>query len=192
MLLDAHGHFAAPHERSTCPSCAGELHAKCGRIVTWHWAHVVDDCDPWSEPETEWHRRWKRYLRDTRGAQIEVVMPPHRADVVLPDGRIVELQAHYLSAEQIEERERFYGPRLHWIYRCTWAGRLHFGPRGFWWKRGSKSMVLHRRPLWWHDEEDGEVSRVHLGLSDGGRVLGTMLDRWHAWCGEPGRRWRAL
>ena len=34
--------------------------AKCGKHRVWHWAHWKSkDCDPWWEPETEWHRSWK-------------------------------------------------------------------------------------------------------------------------------------
>lgn len=29
----------------------------------WHWAHKGRlPCDPWWEPETEWHRMWKDYF----------------------------------------------------------------------------------------------------------------------------------
>jgi len=34
--------------------------AKCGQHRMWHWAHWKSKaCDPWWEPETEWHRSWK-------------------------------------------------------------------------------------------------------------------------------------
>jgi hypothetical protein len=175
MLIDAYGRTARPGGRSTCPGCDGELVAKCGSIKTWHWAHLRADCDPWSEPESAWHLGWKRWLADHRGARTEVVMPPHRADAVLPDGRIVELQGDYLSAEQIAEREAFYGPDLVWIYRCHWSERIHVGRRGFWWKHGAPSMAAHRRPVWW--ELSSGMVRVHLNVVEseyGHRVLGTV------------------
>jgi competence CoiA-like predicted nuclease len=148
--------------------------------VTRHWAHIARECDPWAQPETEWHRGWKlHFLR--AGAHIEVVMGErreHRADVLLPNGRVIELQSGFLSVEQIAEREAFYGQRLVWLYRCDWQERLHFGRRGFWWKHGAKSMARHIRPVWWDCLDEGEVVRVSLGLNDAGsRVLGKVLAR---------------
>ena len=106
----------------------------------------------------------------------------HRADAVLPDGRIIELQADYLSADEIAEHERYYGPRLRWIYRCHWLHRLHFGRHGFWWKHGAKSMARHHRPVWWHVENElwqvelGVVSRYDgSGFCIGERVVGRIL-----------------
>lgn len=179
MILDRYGSEARPGERSACPSCTGQLIAKCGTIVTWHWAHDVADCDPWSEPESEWHLDWKRYYRDVRGATIECVRPPHRADVVLTSGIVVELQAGYLDAEQIARREAFYGSDMVWLYRCHWADRLHYGERGFWWKHGAKSMATHRRPVWW--DMGDELIRVRLNVvsnDDVERVLGRVVDTY--------------
>ena len=40
----------------TCPSCGNPCRPKCGKINVWHCAHHAGaDCDPWSEPMTEWH-----------------------------------------------------------------------------------------------------------------------------------------
>lgn len=183
MLLDRFGMEATPQARSECPGCSGRLVAKCGPIVTWHWAHETADCDPWAEPESQWHIDWKHRLA-ALGAAIEVVMPPHRADAVLPSGQIVELQAGYLSADDILAREGFYGDRLSWVYRCHWGDRLHHGRHGFWWKNGAKSMTTHRRPVWW--DMGNELIRVSLGLVDvddqygfaaGQRVLGRVHER---------------
>lgn len=193
MLFDREGRRAQPGERSICPSCEGELLAKCGTIVAHHWAHAVAECDPWAEPESDWHIDWKLAYRDRLGAAVEVPMGPHRADVVLPDGRVVELQSNYLSAKKIADREAFYGDML-WIYQADrWVRRVHFGGRGgFWWKHGAKSMVAHKRPVWWHVGD--ELWRVHLSIApqreylgsvngegiwsdDGERVLGVITQR---------------
>jgi competence CoiA-like predicted nuclease len=93
-----------------CPGCGGEVRAKCGEIVSWHWAHVNADCDPWSEPETEWHRKWKSFFPDH---WQEVTKPPHRADVAGPDG-VLEIQRSGISPEEIREREKFYG-HMAWL-----------------------------------------------------------------------------
>jgi len=175
MMLDAAGHEAHPKERSHCPGCGTTLIAKCGTLVTWHWAHEVQDCDPWSEPESEWHHFWKRRLM-AHGAAIEVVIPPHRADALVRNGPIIELQATFLSAEDIAEREAFYGPKMVWLYRCHWMDRVHFGKRGFWWKHAAKSLTTHRRPVFWHNGDD-DVLRVSLGVVESGRVLGRVLEQ---------------
>lgn len=161
MLLDSNGIEATKGARSTCPACHGDILAKCGQIVAHHWAHLATDCDPWGEPETNWHLGWKRHLRDNFEAKVEVVMAPHRADVVLPTGEVIELQSSYLSVEEIAAREAFYG-NMRWLYRCTWRKRLQFGRKGFWWKHGSKSMTHHQRPVWWDMGE--ELWKVRLSL----------------------------
>ena len=159
---------ATKHAVGVCPSCRAPVIPKCGPIVTWHWAHEAQDCDPWAEPETEWHLGWKR-LAD----RSEVVMRQHdqihRADIVTAAGVVVELQSQYLDVASIRAREAFYG-RMVWLYRVTWADRLHFGTKGFWWKHGSKAMAMTQRPLYW-DFDDGTIVRVRIGLV-GTRVLG--------------------
>lgn len=104
---------ASKTESGVCPSCKETLRAKAlgSRHIRAHWAHVSADCDPWSEPESEWHRQWKsRWPVECR----EVVIGPHRADVRTPSGLVIELQHSSLSSEEIEEREAFYG-RMIWI-----------------------------------------------------------------------------
>jgi len=161
MILDSRGLTATRGDSGYCPSCGGALTAKCGKIVTWHWAHEVLDCDPWAEPESEWHLGWKRYFL-TQGAHVEVVRPPHRADVVTGRGVVVELQSSYLNVDEIVDREAFYGPQMQWIYRAHWMDRLHFGRRGFWWKHGSQAMCRHRRPVWW--DMGAELWKVQISV----------------------------
>ena len=101
---------AWPGLTAACPGCGGEVVAKCGEIVEWHWAHKAKDCDAWSEPESEWHLGWKaRFPVDWQ----EVVMGPHRADVKTPRG-VIEFQKSAISAAEIRERERFYGQMI-WV-----------------------------------------------------------------------------
>ncbi|MBN8609165.1 MAG: hypothetical protein J0L92_01170 [Deltaproteobacteria bacterium] len=114
---------ATPGGRAACPGCAEPVVAKCGELVTWHWAHASGrtDCDPWWEPETPWHREWKSHAPLERQ---EVVRGSHRADVVLPDGYVIELQHSPISPEEIREREAFYG-RMAWLFdaRDAWSAR---------------------------------------------------------------------
>ena len=96
-------------ERGVCPCCNAETIAKCGEIVTWHWAHKGNhDCDPWSEPESEWHAHWKSVFADGDPKRMEVVIGPHRADAVTPGGVVIEIQRSPISPAEIREREVFY------------------------------------------------------------------------------------
>lgn len=177
MLYDAHHRLAEPGLRSTCRACGQELLAKCGSIKIWHWAHRVADCDPWASPESQWHLLWKQRL-EAAGADIEVPIDNHRADVVFTDGRILELQGNYLPYDAIQQREAFYGKQLAWLYRCHWKDRIHWGDHGFWWKNGAPSMVHHERPLYWDMGED--VARVNINLvgnDKGNRILGYFIGR---------------
>jgi len=165
---------ASPAALGTCPACLKPVRPKCGPIVTWHWAHHANDCDPWAEPETQWHLQWKRH-----GFQSEVVMRQgaecHRADVVTPTGLVIELQSGYLDLPAITARERFYR-RMVWLYRVHWQERVHLGARGFWWKHGSKAMAQSARPIYW--DLGDEIWQVSLGLVDyDTRVVGRIRTR---------------
>jgi competence protein CoiA len=110
-LVDGQRRTAEPGQRAQCPQCDAEVIAKCGPLVTWHWAHKVLDCDPWSEPMTQWHLDWQsRYPTD----MCEVTIGQHRADVCSAD-RVIEFQHSAIGADEIRERERFYG-RMVWVF----------------------------------------------------------------------------
>jgi hypothetical protein len=85
--------------------------AKCGEQRVHHWAHLGQrTCDQWWEPETEWHRTWKRKFPD---AWHEYVMhddtrEKHIADVRTPDGIVIEFQHSHLRDEERSAREHFY------------------------------------------------------------------------------------
>lgn len=173
MLYDSRRQLARPRQHSTCPACGQEVIAKCGEIVIWHWAHVHADCDPWAEPESQWHLGWKQRLEGA-GCQIEVVMGNHRADVVTPFGHIIELQNDYQTPDRIRAREDFYGEPLQWVYRCHWKERLQWQDlRWFWWKNGSPSMLNHKRRVLW--DIDGELAVAYLEREEGWR------DDWGVW-----------
>ena len=166
--------------RATCPGCDGPVLAKCGPLVISHWAHISsEDCDAWSEPESDWHRGWKIAFR-ALGATIEVPIGNHRADIITPQG-VVELQHSSISLDEAREREAFYGPMV-WLFDMRdpqrWE-RIHWGKRGFWWKHGSKTQAHLTRPIFWQNP-DGEVLRVSLSVvtnERGNRVLGRVVSR---------------
>jgi competence CoiA-like predicted nuclease len=103
----------APKSIGFCPSCGSSLIPKCGQILCWHWSHKTLDCDPWYEPESEWHRNWKNLFPDD---WQEVTIGNHRADVKTPRG-VVEFQASSISSTEVQEREDFYG-RMIWVVKA--------------------------------------------------------------------------
>jgi hypothetical protein len=150
----------------TCPSCGHPCRPKCGQIIVNHWAHHARaDCDPWAEPMTEWHWTWQQAVPPDRR---EVVMGPHRADIVTASGGVVEVQHSSISPAMIREREDFYGERMAWIFDATdafRAGRLSVdGRAGEWdavkWMSPRSSIEACRRPVLL-DVGNGMVLQLH-------------------------------
>lgn len=147
--------------RAKCPCCRETVLARCGDLKVWHWAHAdAPLCDPWWESETEWHLSWKRHVPPERA---EVPMGEHRADLLAPDGAVVELQHSPISIQEIHERERFYGPKMIWlldgeVFRGNFrVQRVGDGARFHWsWPR--LTWLYAKRPVFIH-----------------GFVLGTLL-----------------
>jgi competence protein CoiA len=75
--------------RGVCPACGETVTAKCGAIVTHHWSHPPDSqCDPWAEKIGHWHLGWQNLIE---AVSVEVVVGPHRADIMGNDDVVVEL-----------------------------------------------------------------------------------------------------
>lgn len=120
LTADVNGNRSRPIPRvvGTCPFCQSEMIARCGEVRVHHWAHKSKlDCDPWWEPETDWHRDWKnefplrwqeRILRD------ETTNEKHIADVLTLAGLTVEFQHSHLDPQERRIREAFYKNML-WI-----------------------------------------------------------------------------
>lgn len=136
----------ATGQRAACPACKAPVLSRCGAIVANHWAHVSDaDCDPWAQPMTDWHYDWQKCVPLERR---EVVMGPHRADAMAHDGRVIEFQHSAISADEISEREAFYGDMV-WVFDARDAvetRRLTVRDRGthesFRWSHARKSITL--------------------------------------------------
>ncbi len=162
MLYAAGGVEAWPNGRGECPQCGDELVAKCGEVVEWHWAHKSKDCDPWSEPESEWHRTWKNCFDKQHQ---EVVLPPHRADVKI-NNVVIEFQKSNISQGEIRQREKFYGDMVWVLNTVDFRGNIelrrptpkppaivnHSSPLSegyftFRWRHPRKSWFAAERPL---------------------------------------------
>jgi competence protein CoiA len=143
-----------PDTQAICPNCGGAVRAKCGVINEWHWAHIdTQECDPWSEPESEWHFSWKKKMPNH---QVEVVIEKngqrHRADIEATNGMVIELQHSYISPEEIREREAFYEDMI-WIFdlREVWlSGRFELEEYEsrftYRWKHPRKHITFTKAP----------------------------------------------
>lgn len=160
---------AEPGARASCPGCEAAMIAKCGPQIIWHWAHEADraECDTWSEGESAWHLGWK--LRAVQaGCRVEVTFRDgqdwHRADIVRPDGTIVELQHSSLDAEQIARRESFYRRHggLLWVWdaRERWAKWLTHRrgdpPERYYTRQFSSALVQVAEPMIWELADDDD------------------------------------
>lgn len=107
-----------PKLRAQCPGCSGEVIAKCGNHVIWHWAHASrEHCDPWWENEGEWHRNWKnQFPQDWQEALLDDQRTGehHFADVRTPDGLVIEFQRSTIHPEEVRTRESFYR-KMVWV-----------------------------------------------------------------------------
>ena len=101
-----------------CIGCGKEVVAKCGSIKVHHWAHKrTEDCDTWSEPETEWHREWKNKFPESYREVIfqdTTTNDYHRADIHTKDGVTIEFQNSPIPVEEFNQRNSFY-KKIIWV-----------------------------------------------------------------------------
>lgn len=172
---------ASPGARAQCPCCQSPVIAKCGEIICWHWAHEsLEDCDSWSEGETEWHLGWKsQFPKDWQ----EVVVRNHRADIMTPRF-VLELQNSPISKYDIWDREVCYSNeigRMVWLINgAPFWKNFHISSRGeystFRWKWPRQSWWSADHPIY-----------IDFGLNNGmlfkiGRLYKTLPCRgWGKW-----------
>lgn len=107
-------------EGAVCPICKQPVYARCGEERIAHWAHKsVIDCDPWQEPETQWHRDWKNRFGDMQEQMHEKDGARHMADVKTPDGTIVEFRHRFINDEGQRTRQAFFGKTMFWVVDCA-------------------------------------------------------------------------
>jgi len=159
---------ATPRARGRCVQCGGDMLAKCGKLVSWHWAHRVDECDSWSEGESAWHLGWKRAVE---AEACEVVLGAHRADIRTADGTVVELQHSSIDGATIAAREAHYG-RMRWLFDAREFDLTlypHAAELGFSWRHPRASLRSVNAPMFW-DLGFGFILQVAALRDD--RVLG--------------------
>lgn len=174
---------ANPGETAICPHCESAVIAKCGQIVSWHWAHVADaDCDSWSEGETQWHLDWKKIVLPERcEVSIKNHAGNHRADVIGNRGVVIELQNSPISVAVIHEREWFY-ENMVWLFNAeSFRKNFHFRKKDdyttFRWIYPRKSLWHVEKPLFF-DLGDGRIfwaKKIYHETPCGG--WGVLVDR---------------
>lgn len=141
---------ATPNARAFCPECGDAVIPRCGNINIWHWAHKSNnDCDAWGEYETNWHLSWKRkWPKECVEVSITKMGIRHRADILTPNGIVIELQHSSISAQEIHEREAFYRNMI-WVFDARLPyqeERLLFWDKGkyqtFRWKHPRKTLCF--------------------------------------------------
>lgn len=113
VAIDLNGNKIYPEKglSGVCPICKSNVISACGEINVWHWRHEnLEDCDSFSEGETEWHFNWK--MQFSINWQEVVIKNEHgvihRADIKTPNNLVLELQNSPISPEEIMSRESFY------------------------------------------------------------------------------------
>ena len=105
-----------------CPICTSELTAKCGAYKIHHWSHKKSrNCDPWWEPETEWHRTWKNnYPSEWQEFSFEDqrTSEKHIADVHTVHNLVIEFQHSHIDPKERINRELFY-KNIIWVVDGT-------------------------------------------------------------------------
>jgi hypothetical protein len=137
-IVNGHRVEATKGAKGLCPCCDSELVAKCGELRIHHWAHKGNRvCDPWWEPETEWHRAWKNnFSIDWQEVILtdEITGEKHIADVCTSDRLVIEFQHSPIMPKEQKSREEFYknmvwvvdGSRLKFEYSRFLSAKENF------------------------------------------------------------------
>jgi hypothetical protein len=143
-----------------------------------HWSHYPGEAHLKQKGEnSEWHQMTQGYFA-VRGAEIERVFPTpvgdpdHRADVVLPDGRVIEIQSHYLNERKMLSREQTYG-EMAWIYDArdfgAWflpLGNRADDPAFDWGKKNIRFLFHGNRTVYFDCGEQGIWVLESMGKLD--------------------------
>ncbi|KNE72747.1 hypothetical protein AMAG_17077 [Allomyces macrogynus ATCC 38327] len=99
-----------------CHSCQSDLVAKRGTVVVHHFAHKSkQECDPWTQPMTEWHKTWQSIVpKELCEVALKRGGESHIADIKLENGLVVEIQHSPMTVATLEKRELFY-QKMMWI-----------------------------------------------------------------------------
>lgn len=114
---------ATKEEKYYCPICNKEMMLKKGDINIAHFAHKSNECnDKWHYDMSEWHINKQSYFDEIyQEVVVEKNGVKHRADI-LKDGIVIEFQHSSISAEEFNDRNKFYisaGYKVVWVFDLT-------------------------------------------------------------------------
>lgn len=106
-------------QRALCPGCKTEVTGKIYSERKNHWAHLKTDCDNWYEPISDWHLFWQnKFPKENQEITLfdENNKEFHRADIMLDNGIVIEVQNSPIAIKEVSQRENFYNKNgLIWI-----------------------------------------------------------------------------
>lgn len=114
-----HASDANKQDEYFCPLCHKKVVLRKGQVNIEHFAHQSKCDDHWSYDVSEWHYEWQQqFPRKNQEVIIEFDGEKHRADV-MACGYVIEFQHSRITAEEFDERNRFYlnyGKKVVWIF----------------------------------------------------------------------------
>lgn len=106
-------------QRALCPGCKTEVTGKIYSERKNHWAHLKIDCDNWYESISDWHLFWQnKFPKENQEITLfdEKNKEFHRADIMLNNGVVIEVQNSPIIIKEVSQRENFYNKKgLIWI-----------------------------------------------------------------------------
>ena len=141
-----------PEDDYKCEMCDGNLVAKRGRLVIYHFAHEhLVDCDQWRENKSKWHILWQDICKKDF---VEVPYKNlHQADIVNIEGMVIEIQNSPMSIDTMEEREDFYG-RMIWVVNATSMNDRHSARKLTIITDGSWAIIKVLHKFWLHSKKN--------------------------------------
>lgn len=119
-----HASIADKEQEYFCPICGGKVIPRQGQVKMDHFAHQSKCDDAWHYEMTAWHSDWQnQFPRKNQEVVVEIDGEKHRADV-MACGYVIEFQHSPITAEEFEERNRFYlhyGKKVIWIFDLSAA-----------------------------------------------------------------------
>lgn len=179
--------------QGVCPSCGEPVIPKCGTVKVEHWAHKGKlTCDPWHEPETPWHRAWKRNfpIENQEVIAHDESGERHIADVKTAHGLVLEFQHSRLDPQERSAREAFYGNMV-WVVDGTrlkrdWPRFHEARKEGYFRPTGLPGVYMVSFPDWCFPY-DWLTSRVPVFFDFAGDgAAGPEPAREPLWCYLPG------
>ena len=126
-----------------CPACGDVLITKMGLINAHHFAHEVNTSCVISTGEmSDWHIDWQAEY-DVK--EVLSADKKSRADVVLPNGLVIEFQHSDITIERIKQREQSF-KKLFWVFDLTEKESFFIKGEIFTWKQPKRTWLYYLKP----------------------------------------------